>query len=46
MKKLVCQTEESRNNYLKEIAIMKELSDCSYVIGYFGSHEIEREGFL
>lgn len=40
MKKLVCQTEESRANYQKETAIMKELSDCPHVIGYFGSHEI------
>jgi serine/threonine protein kinase len=28
------------------MAIMKELSHCKHIIGFYGSHEIERDGYL
>lgn len=32
--------------YQHEIKIMKELSNCSHIIGFYGCHEIERNGYL
>jgi hypothetical protein len=26
--------------------MMKKLSSCKHVIGYYGSHEIQRDGYL
>ena len=32
--------------YKHEIMIMKELSHCPHIIGFYGEHEIERDGYL
>lgn len=44
LKKLICQTEEHRNNYKHEVDVMKKLSGCPHVIGYHGSYEVEKNG--
>lgn len=46
MKKMICQTPEQKAMYEQEVKVMKDLCHCKHVIGFFGSHEIQRDGFV
>ena len=46
LKKLICQNHEQVSNYRNEVEIMKKLSGCPHVIGYHGSYDVEREGYV
>jgi len=32
--------------YEQEVKVMRDLAHCPHIISYFGSHEIQRDGFL
>lgn len=46
MKKMICQTPDQKRMYHQEVKIMKELSHCPHVIGFYGAHEVQRDNFL
>jgi serine/threonine protein kinase len=46
LKKLICQTDEQKDNFHQEVDMMKRLSSCKHIIGYHGFHEIVRDGYL
>jgi serine/threonine protein kinase len=46
LKKLICQTEEQKQNFKNEVEVMKKLSGCRHVVSYHGSYSVLKDGFL